>query len=512
MQIKNLGKGVLLFTMGMLATKLSSFFVNIALTWKYGTGDISDAIVVAISIPTIIFAGFISAVATCLVPLYKEVDLVNKSERNKLVSYTFNGLSLIVLFISVFIFIKPELFIAFLASGSNECSVQLAAKITRGVAIACIFSAGTGVLQGYLQANEKFRLVSISALPVNLILSLCIAFSQKESVAAWTSVGIVLAYLLQLVFFGVSSHLQGYRWQPALSVKDKYVKRLWIAVMPVLASILLYDINSIIDKNFASYLEAGTISVLEYSYKVAGAAQGILAYPITTILYTKLAEDSSKEDIESLRSTMSFGIDQLTLFMVPAITMLGLLANWVIEILFGRGNFDFYAIQRTAGCLIAYLIGMYAVSYRAMLEKVLYSIGRTKEVYFNVLITVIINIAMDFIGYNIWGCYGLALATSVAMIASTIYMWVLLSKKYSIKVNQATRKTIKNVTIATIIMSISILIIKTGVERIGVNSPMLKIAAMIIIVAIGLLIYYGILILKKDTYTVSFIKRLFHRE
>lgn len=506
MRHSSLSTGVFFFTIGMVFTKCSSFFVNMALTWKYGAGIISDAIIVATSIPTIIFAGLIASVAMCFVPLYKEIENTGRGDGNRMTSNVFNGLSIIVFLVCVLIFARPQLFIRLLANGMSEEAMLLAADIARGVAVACVFSAGTGVLQGFLQANGKFRMVSISSLPVNVVLMLCIIMSSSQSVAGWISIGVIAAYALQIGLFFVESQRTGFKWKAVCDIKDRYCRRLLIAVVPLLISTLIYDVNAVIDKNFASFLEAGSISVLEYGFKVAGAAQGLLAYPVTTILYTKLADDSSRGDIESLNHTLSLGIEHLTRIMVPAITGMMLTSRWITEVLFGRGNFDEYAIMRTSGCMILYLVGMYAVAYRAMMEKAFYSMGMTMVTLSNGIVTVAVNVLMDFIGYRIWGCYGLALATSISMIVSALYMWFVLFKKCHITLDASVGKVFGNVLISVAVMGMSVTGLRFFFEGMmggyGERSRLTCAFALAVTAIVGMLVFAICMYIQKDLFVL----------
>lgn len=511
MRSSGLSVRILLFAIGMLFTKSSSFFVNMALTWKYGAGVISDAIIIATSIPTIIFTGLIASVSMCFVPLYKEIENTGRGDGNRMTSNVFNGLSIIVFLVCTFIFLWPRLFISFLANGMSEEAMLLAADIAKGVAIACVFSAGTGVLQGFLQANGKFRMVSISSLPVNVVLALCITFSSSTSVSGWIGIGAIAAYGVQMCLFFIESHRTGYKWEAVCDIKDTYCKRLLLAVIPLLISTLIYDVNSIIDKNFASFLEAGSISVLEYGYKVAGAAQGILAYPVTIILYTKLADDTSRGNIDSLNHTLSLGLEQLSLIMIPAITGLMLTSRWVTEVLFGQGNFDEYAITRTSVCMILYLIGMYAVSYRAMMEKVFYSMGMTMVTLSNAVVTMVVNVIMDLIGYRFWGCYGLALATSISMIISALYMWIVLRQKIHIALDVSVEKVLRHVLISVAVMAISVTGLRLFFEgmlgRLGERSRMACLFALGATAILGMLIFAAGMYIQKDSYALNLFNK-----
>lgn len=497
-QSKSTSRNILLFTIGMITTKLSSFLLNIALSYRFGASYYSDAIIIAMNIPVVLFSGFISSMAMCFVPLYKkELNTNGKKEANSMTSLYINVFTLFIMIVCVLLFVFSDQAIKIFASGLAPESLSIASSITKFVAIASIFNVATGILQGYLQANNKFMLVSLSALPVNSLIAVSVFLSNRDNVIEFVGLGLIISYYFQFVLFFVSANRSNYRWSNICTFRDERITNLFSMILPVFLGTIIYDINSIIDKNFASFLVTGSISVLDYSYKVAGAAQGILAYPIITVLYTQLSEKASKEDNQGLIEITRQGIKQLSVFMIPVLTGMLCTSEYIITIIFGRGQFNEAAIKKTSICLILYLVGMYAVSYRAFFEKVLYSLRKTKITLLNTVITVVINVILDWALYRSLGCYGLAVATSVSLIISAIFLYIYFKKLICFSLNTTNIKSICKILIASILMGaviigLRIIINYDGILQIGL------IPSLAVLVIVGFISYYFILLLLKE--------------
>ena len=268
-------------------------------------------------------------------------------------------------------------------------------------------------------------------------------------------------------------------------------------ILPVILGTLLYDVNSIIDKNFASFLSQGSISVLDYSYKVAGAAQGILAYPVTTVIYTQLADHSSKNDVDGLNVSIEQGFLRLSLIMIPVLSGMLCTSDLLIKLIFGRGEFSSESIKTTSICLILYLVGMYAISYRALFEKAFYSLKKTRITLINTTITVATNIFFDWLLYKKYQCYGLAMATSISLIISCIFLVVQLKHTTFLSLSKETKKSLIKIVVSSICMTVLIF----GLRYIMIlfQFKINEILELLIFVIAGIAFYFFMLFFLKES-------------
>jgi putative peptidoglycan lipid II flippase len=498
---------VLIFTLGMMLTKISSFLINIIISAKYGAGYVSDAIIISISIPTIIFSGFVSAVSLCFVPIYKGITGGQK-EKNVVTSNVLNNFLFISLVICLALFVFPKQCIRLLASGMSFEGIELAGQMTRWIAIGALFCIATGLLQGFLQANNCFKMVSISALPVNVIIAASILISNSNNLGVFVGVGGFLAYFVQNGLFLLNCIRTGFKWTPRFDFGASHFKELIKALLPILASIVIYDINTIVDKNFASVLTAGTISVLDYAYKIAGAAQGIIAYPLTTIIFTRLSELSIMKKYDKLQISINEGLQKLSFYMIPIITLLMVVSDLIVKILFMHGEFSIESTKMTTQCMVLYLIGMYAISYRAMLEKVFMSMKSTRVLAINALITVSVNILLNAIFVHKLEHNGLALATSMSMCFSVIFLWIVLKRYLSLELFKETKRTICKVSISSILTAAVLCILKK-VLLVDLNdSFIIWCVELTAISLIGCFLFFIFLFITRETIFLSILRRL----
>ena len=89
---------------------------------------------------------------------------------------------------------------------------------------------------------------------------------------------------------------------------------------------------------------------------------------------------------------------------------------------FSKGAFDSIATYMTVGALSYYAIGLVGTAAKFFLSRVFYSLQDTKTPMINSFIALGINIVLNFALINFMQHRGLALATSISAIATSLFL------------------------------------------------------------------------------------------
>lgn len=224
-------------------------------------------------------------------------------------------------------------------------------------------------------------------------------------------------------------HKSGYRYQPFINLKDKYIQMMVTMAFPVIVGQSVNQINILVDKTLASGIAVGGISALNYAIRLNGFVQGLFVASITTVLYPMISKMAAAKNMKGLKSSISEAISTVNLLVIPATIGAMIFSKEVVGLLFGRGAFTPEAVDMTANALFYYSIGMIAFGLIDILSRAFYAMQDTKTPMINATIAVVLNIILNFILSKYLGIGGLALATSIAAIVSTILMFITLRKK-----------------------------------------------------------------------------------
>ncbi|MCA9766440.1 MAG: murein biosynthesis integral membrane protein MurJ [Carnobacterium sp.] len=422
-------KTALLVMILTVLSKIIGFARDITLSYFYGASDITDAYLISITIPSVIF-GFIGAgIATGYIPMYSKIEkLEGIEEANK---YTNNLINILVVMSTLLFFFGLAFtvpLVRLFASGFEGETLELAVRFTR-IGLGSIYFAGIiSIFNGFLQIKGNYAIPALIGLPLNLITILAIIVSSKGNVI-FLAIGTVIATASQLLLILPFVYKKGYKYKPVFNLKNKHIQKMVYIALPVIFGASVNQINILVDRTIASNVAKGGISALSYASRLFGVVQDIFVLSITTVLYPVISKMAAENNMYGLKKSVSEAITSINLLVIPATIGSIVFAKPVVMLLFGRGEFDGSAISMTSVSLGFYSLGMIGFGLREVLSKVFYSLQDTKTPVISALVAVVINIILNVVLSRFMGIGGLALATSISAIIGTILLFISLRKK-----------------------------------------------------------------------------------
>lgn len=475
-----------------VVSKVFGFFRELVLSYFYGASAISDAYLISLTIPAVIFSFVGTGLSTGFIPMFSQIrEKHGDSEANKFTSNIVNILLLISTVLVVLGLIFTEPIVKLFASGFKGQTLAMAIRFTKLSLVGIYFTGTTYIYSAYLQLNNRFLTPALIGVPYNIIIIIAIAVSANKD-PLFLILGSVLATASQLFILIPSIKRSGYRHKFSINFKDEHLKNLMFIALPVIVGVSVNQINTLVDRTIASGLVVGGISALNYANRLNGFVQGLIVTPVATVLYPSISKMAANDNIKGLKAAINEAINSISILIMPITVGAMLFAEPIVKLLFGRGAFDANAITLTTSALVFYSIGMIGFGLRDILSRAFYSQQDTKTPMINGSIAVIMNIVLNIILSRYMGIGGLALATSISAIFSTGLLFVNLRKKIGALGLKKIAITLAKITFASLAMGAiawfiyQMLITKT-IEEI----------ALIVAIIIGAIAYFGIILTLK---------------
>ena len=470
-----------------LISKIFGFAREMVLSYFYGTSTISDAYLVAFTIPSILFTLIGTGITAGYIPTFNKIR--KKDGRDEAELFTSNLTNIILLFtlgLAIIISIFPGLFVKLIASGFQGEQLELAVYFTRISIWSIVFLGATTILIPYLNIKDSFYVSSAIGIPLNigLISGIILSFYFSKFYLAF---GITLGYLLQLILLTPVLKVNRYKHKFFIDFKDRYIKDIMFLAAPMIVGSCASQLNVIIDRTIASFLPTGSVSALNYSSRLNGFIQGVLLAPLITLLYPKISELAVNNDNKKLAKYFYEAISIMTLMVLPLMIGGMYLSKEITGVLFLRGAFDESALNTTSSAVFFYLLGIIG-AYREVQFRVYYSYGDTKTPVKNSIVAVVINVVLNLILSRFMGASGLALATSISSITAAILLQRNI-KRY-INDNETKRECIRN--ISKIFISGMLMLVMLILFR-NIYPPRINILNVMIQAIIGALTYLVVL-------------------
>ena len=216
---------------------------------------------------------------------------------------------------------------------------------------------------------------------------------------------------------------------PSLDLAHPGVKKTLTLMIPMLAGFGVYQVNTMIGRSFLTFLPEGSQSFVYYGQRLVEIPQGMFALAIASAALPTLSELRAGGALDRLRVLFERAL-RLNLFLaIPATVGLIVLAEPIVAVAFGRGEFTREQVLATADSLRWQAAGVWAIaSVRAVLPMFL-AYQDTKSPVVASAANLLIFAPAAWLLMGAFDHVGVAMALSAAGIAQLVTLLALLRRK-----------------------------------------------------------------------------------
>ena len=313
------------------------------------------------------------------------------------------------------------------------------------------------VTAGYLQSEHAFRAGAKGLISNPLVFLIYLIFFSSLFIARGVMLkGLMLvgtiAIFTQAYLLYDGMRKRGFKYKWKFNLKDKYLKKMAIFLIPIAAGFGINQVNISIDNAIASTLPMGSIAELNYANEIINFFLGIFVLAIVTVVFPALAESHNKEEFDDLKEGLRYGINSILNYAVPISIILGSMSAPIVKLIYERGAFDAEATFFTAQALTYYSIGFIALTFIPMITRAYYSIHEMRTPFFIGILMFIVNFVLNLILSPIMGGAGIALSTSIASILFVVIGLYGLNKRLDVFKYESFGKALLKFPVAALIM------------------------------------------------------------
>jgi murein biosynthesis integral membrane protein MurJ len=378
-----------------LLIKLLGYIEKIIVAYYWGTNREADVYTAVFSI----LIGISIFVREWLEPGFLNMTLRQRSLTGEKGSWaTFHSLFCFVgsvaLLLSAVCFGWPEQATKLFLSGFTGEKMEMASQFFRIGSVGLFFLIIATVTHTYLSSYKYFTAQAFSEFCFKSIILLCIPMLHRHGVYAliWGLVfGAIGKFAIQS--FRLRKHFYFRNLKP-----DPQIVRSILAIsLPLLIGNLFSQIGNIVDNTFASYLDEGAVSGLNYAKKIIDLPVILFPYTLSIVIFPFFSELAIEKNQVRLNRLLNISLKYILLFFVPLTILIAFFSPEITRLFFERGAFDTSSTNLTSGALLTYNWGMAAFALEAVLVIFLFSQGRIKLPVVLGIATVILDILLTWL-------------------------------------------------------------------------------------------------------------------
>jgi putative peptidoglycan lipid II flippase len=175
-----------------------------------------------------------------------------------------------------------------------------------------------------------------------------------------------------------------------------------------------WQLFALIDRYFASSMDAGIISSLGYCYLLIMLPIAIFAYALSTALFPYLSDAFANSDIDRSKHLLSRGINISLLFALPMTMIFWVFAEELVILLFRRGAFDLTSVASTSGLLRFFAFSLTGQFLLLIMSRAFYAAMKYRILIICMFAIVAAKAITTAFGVEAYGHIGLAISSSIS--------------------------------------------------------------------------------------------------
>ncbi len=383
-------------------SRITGFIRDIVFARAFGAGAGMDAFVVAFQIPNFLRRLFgEGAFSQAFVPVFSEYHSQRSREEVRDLAARVTGTFSVVLFVITLIGViaAPLLILLFSAGfADNERQYGLAVAMLRLTFPYLFFISLTALAAGVLNTLGRFAVPAFTPVLLNLCLiggALLIGPRLEEPVIG-LAIAVFIAGIVQLGFqIPFLAHL-GLLSRPRWGASHEAVRRIFVLMLPAIFGSSVAQLNLLIDRHIASWLQTGSISWLYYSDRLMEFPLGVFSIALATVILPGLSERFAKQEMAQFAATVDWALRATLLVVIPAAVALFVLAAPILSTLFQHGDFTARDTRMASFSVMAYALGLLGFAMVKVLAPAYFARQDTRTPVRIGVVAMLANIVLNF--------------------------------------------------------------------------------------------------------------------
>jgi putative peptidoglycan lipid II flippase len=422
-----------------LIVKFVSFFKEIIVAFYFGTGRPLDTFLIALALPTFGVNVLGGAIQSAFIPTY--LDVLHKQGKRAArvllgsVSVAYAGLLTVV---AILMLIGAHWLLQGMASGFSNDELLHTEHLFYVLIPILMFTGCAKLYAALLAAEHHFTLPALAAAatPIFTMGLLLLAYKTLGiySLAIAASAGALIETSMLVWLMMRVGVVPSFTWS-GLTLE---VRQVFAQFLPLIAGTVLMAGTTITDQAMAAMLPAGAVSSLNYGNKLPAVTVALISGAIGTAVLPYFSRLTAAEDWLGTYHTYRTFVRLVFYVTLPLAILLIVLSPLIVRTVFEHGAFT-----ASAGHTVSYVqmnllieIPFYTVGILAV--RMIAALKKTTVLVWGAAISLILNIALNYLLMKIFGIAGIALSTSLVYMISMTYL-LFMSMRY-IKLELAATK------------------------------------------------------------------------
>jgi putative peptidoglycan lipid II flippase len=418
---RRLSVNTAIFAIATMLSRIAGLAREIIAASYFGTGGPASAFTIASQIPNLMANLFAqAALSAAFVPVFTDLlQQGRKREAFKLASTLFWIILLALGALTAFGILTAGLIMPlFTGSTFGPALDNLTAGLAQVLFPVVLLLGLTGLLVGVLQSYDEFTIPAIAPAVWNIVIIVGLVLLHPRFVPGKQIYAYAVAWLaatvVQLLMVASALRKIDFRLQLSIDWHDPRVKQVFVLMLPVTIGLGIVNLDQLLNSVFGSLVSRQAPRAIDNAFRIYMLPQGVFSVAVATVLFPTLSRQAARRDVTGMRRAVGNGMRQINLLLIPAATLMMVLATPITRLVFQRGHFNAYSTHIVSIALFWFATSLPFAGVNLLLTRAFFAVKRpwipTGLAGLNMIVDVIVSLAL----YKPLGIAGLVIGTAVA--------------------------------------------------------------------------------------------------
>jgi len=416
----------------VMLSRVLGFLRDWTVAHQVGSNAVTDAYYAAFTLPD--FLNYLVAggsLSLTFIPVFAQYAAEKNEEEGWHVFstvITVMGLVLVALVVLGEIF-APRL-ATLIAPGFDPAQKERVVFLTRLMLPAQVCFYLGSILSAVQYAKGQFIVPSLAPVIYNLGIILGgVLLSSRYGITGF-AVGVVAGalagnFLLQVY----GARRAGARFAPNFDLGHPGFRLFVKLTIPIMLALSLVFTDDWIIRWFGSYLESASITWLTYAKTLMRVPLGMVGQAVGVASFPFLAQLYSEGKLAELNRTLNSTLKGVILLLLPISALTIAQASPLVHLIFSHTRLSARDLEATASTLAVFSLSMFAWGAQNILARGFYATRDTLTPAVSGTIFTVLNLPVYWLLVHRMQHLGLALASSIGVVAYTVVLFVLLNRR-----------------------------------------------------------------------------------
>lgn len=471
--------------------------MQVVMARYFGAGVEVDAYVAALAAPTVLSAILSSSLGYVLVPVIAQaVRQHDERAAHSVVTQIGAALTTLALLLTALMAAFSKPLAVMLCPGFSPAEIALTAGLLRVLSLLLVTNCLVAFLNALYHAFQRFATPAVAGVVgtgATLVYLLMFHRQQGIDAIAWGTVwGSLIAVLLM-------SPLLARQFKCALAISwplHPATRRCLYLLVPLILGAIYWRLDPLLDRFLASYLAAGNIAHLGYSWRLVSGLMLIGTSGLSIVAFPAIAAHAAARRLPELHAELAHAFRFFLFLMIPIAIGASTFAVPVVRLLFEHGRFTSADSQSVALLVVLYSGVILGAGLGDLLSRTSYAQQDMRTPVLVSILAFTVAAILKVVAVRFFGAAGIVAATSFYSAFNVLLLGTILVNRLSSAILQGTAGTTLRATIASAVAS-------------AAAAPLALLAAPWAVVpaaALGALTYLGAMLVFRDEFALQFAR------